>query len=465
MPSSTIRSISITVSDDDGAGAAAAAPRRARTGRRKSARGLGQRAARLVARWWPVLLLLPAVALLLFEASRLSSSPAPSPPVSSSLGRLDPTTRLVHGVREPCLKLLSPRSLDNLVFPEGTRLDSIVKRIIYKSDDDDYDAYHSEANSTYLLQHAEATRFNLFTGFQTLSEREDSFKVNGTVSVHCGFYSDNGGFKISDDDKRYMRACKVVVLTCAFGGGDDLYQPIGMVNSSIGRVCYVAFWDEVTLSTQEAEGKVIGDDGMIGRWRIIVVKGLPFVDQRLNGKIPKMLTHRLFPKARYSIWVDSKYQFRRDPIGVLEALLWRTNSTFAISEHGARSNIYEEGKAIVHKHKATPEEVEVQLNQYRQDGMPGEKRLHGLKALAEASIIVRELNPATNHFICTWFNEVVRFTSRDQLSFPYVLWRLNMAGMRMFPVCTRRDLVNSLGHTRKKVAIPLGGIMTGCTRT
>ncbi|GJM93131.1 hypothetical protein PR202_ga09660 [Eleusine coracana subsp. coracana] len=370
MPSSTIRSISITVSDDDGAGAAAAAPRRARTGRRKSARGLGQRAARLVARWWPVLLVLPAVALLLFEASRLSSSPAPSPPVSSSLGRLDPTTRLVHGVREPCLKLLSPRSLDNLVFPEGTRLDSIVKRIIYKSDDDDYDAYHSEANSTYLLQHAEATRFNLFTGFQTLSEREDSFKVNGTVSVHCGFYSDNGGFKISDDDKRYMRACKVVVSTCAFGGGDDLYQPIGMVNSSIGRVCYVAFWDEVTLSTQEAEGKVIGDDGMIGRWRIIVVKGLPFVDQRLNGKIPKMLTHRLFSKARYSIWVDSKYQFRRDPIGVLEALLWRTNSTFAISEHGARSNIYEEGKAIVHKHKATPEEVEVQLNQYRQDGMP-----------------------------------------------------------------------------------------------
>ena len=92
-----------------------------------------------------------------------------------------------------------------------------------------------------------------------------------------------------------------------------------------------------------------------------------------------MLAHRLFPEARYSIWVDSKYQFRRDPIGVLEALLWRTNSTFAISEHGARSNIYGEGKAIVQKHKATPEEVEVQLTQYRQDGMPDTKRLHGLK--------------------------------------------------------------------------------------
>lgn len=64
---------------------------------------------------------------------------------------------------------------------------------------------------------------------------------------------------------------------------------------------------------------------------------------------------------------------------MLEALLWRTNSTFAVSEHGARSNIYDEGKAIVQKHKATPEEVEVQLTQYRQDGMPDTKRLHGLK--------------------------------------------------------------------------------------
>jgi hypothetical protein len=82
-----------------------------------------------------------------------------------------------------CLKLLSPRSLATLVFPEGRGLDSLVKRIIYKSDDDDYDTYHSEANSSYLLQHAEATRFNLFTGFQTLFEREDSFKVVAFIDI------------------------------------------------------------------------------------------------------------------------------------------------------------------------------------------------------------------------------------------------------------------------------------------
>lgn len=93
----------------------------------------------------------------------------------------------------------------------------------------------------------------------------------------------------------------------------------------------------------------------------------------------QMLGHRLFPQARYSIWVDSKSQFRRDPLGVLEALLWHTNSVLAISEHGARSSIYDEGKAVVKKHKATPEEVEMQLTQYRHDGFPDEKRFNGKK--------------------------------------------------------------------------------------
>lgn len=92
-----------------------------------------------------------------------------------------------------------------------------------------------------------------------------------------------------------------------------------------------------------------------------------------------MLAHRLFPEAKYSIWVDSKSQFRRDPLGVLDALLWRTNSVLAISEHGARGSVYDEANAVVKKHKATPEEVQVQINQYRHDKLPEDKRFYGKK--------------------------------------------------------------------------------------
>ncbi|WOL16422.1 hypothetical protein Cni_G25209 [Canna indica] len=453
-----LNSISIPVSDDDEevAGRTRIRPRHRR--KKPGPRGrpdLLQRAARVMIRWWPALLFLPAIALLLFESLRLGRKPpaeAGANLVTSAkdesprnLNRLDPTTRVVSGVREPCLKILSWEKIGDLEFPVSAEHDFPAKKVIYITD---IGGQHVEGNDT-SMQHGDATRFNLFTGYQTLSEREESFKVNENAVVHCGFYSENGGFKISDDDKKYMLTCKVAVSTCAFGGGDNLYQPIGMTEASLKKVCYVAFWDEITLAAQEKEGKVIGENHMIGKWRIVVVKDLPFSDQRLNGKIPKMLSHRLFPEARYSIWVDSKSQFRRDPIGVLEALLWRTNSVLAISEHGARSSLYDEAKAVVKKHKATPEEVEIQLRQYRLDGIPDDKSLNGKKALAEASVIVREHTPSTNTFMCLWFNEVVRFTSRDQLSFPYVLRRLKLPGINMFPVCTRKDLVNSIGHTRK----------------
>uniref|UniRef100_A0A0D9VZH1 TOD1/MUCI70 glycosyltransferase-like domain-containing protein n=1 Tax=Leersia perrieri TaxID=77586 RepID=A0A0D9VZH1_9ORYZ len=435
--SSLIHGISISVSDDDEAsGKVRVRVRRKRHHRHPATarrRRLLRRAARLGA---PLLLAALAVSLFLYESFSLSP-PSHSLPPAGNLTRVD---HAGDGARKSCLKILGPEKLENLELPEVPEQILPVNEVVYRSSVrlDDGDSSQTKFS-----------RFNSFTGYQTLDEREESFKMKEITTVHCGFYNENGGFKVSDIDKDYMRSCSVVVATCAFGGGDDLHQPIGMTEVSTKKVCYVAFWDEVTRAAQQEEGNRIDEDHRIGLWRIILVRDLPFSDQRLNGKIPKLISHRLFPMARYSIWVDSKSQFRRDPLGVLEALLWRSNSSLALSEHGARSSLYDEGKAIVKKHKATPEEVKIQLDQYRQDGIPDEKRFNGKKALAEASVIVRDHAPLTNLFMCLWFNEVVRFTSRDQLSFPYVLRRLRMPGVHLFPVCTRKDLVNSIGHRRK----------------
>lgn len=42
----------------------------------------------------------------------------------------------------------------------------------------------------------------------------------------------------------------------------------------------------------------------------------------------------------------------------------------------------------------------------------------------EGSFIVRAHTPISNLFSCLWFNEVDRFTSRDQLSFAYTYLKL-----------------------------------------
>jgi len=59
-------------------------------------------------------------------------------------------------------------------------------------------------------------------------------------------------------------------------------------------------------------------------------------------------------------------------------------------------------------------------------------------------VIIREHIPITNLFTCLWFNEVDRFTSRDQLSFSTVRdkirSRVNWIA-DMFLDCERRDFV------------------------
>lgn len=56
------------------------------------------------------------------------------------------------------------------------------------------------------------------------------------MTVHCGFCDKDNEFSIDATDKAFLAECEIVVMTCTFGGGDDLYQPIGMTEASLAQV-------------------------------------------------------------------------------------------------------------------------------------------------------------------------------------------------------------------------------------
>ncbi|CAF2076071.1 unnamed protein product [Brassica napus] len=64
-----------------------------------------------------------------------------------------------------------------------------------------------------------------------LLQRESSFQAN-TCFGALWVFNENGGFRILDENKKYMRSFQIVVSACAFGGGDNLDQPIGMSKAS-----------------------------------------------------------------------------------------------------------------------------------------------------------------------------------------------------------------------------------------
>lgn len=79
--------------------------------------------------------------------------------------------------------------------------------------------------------------------------------------------------------------------------------------------------DEVSLEFIKKNVTVREDnDGgeWVGIWRLILLKHPPYDEPRRNGKVPKILTHRLFPQAQYSIWIDGKMELIVDPLLLLE---------------------------------------------------------------------------------------------------------------------------------------------------
>ncbi|KAK9109838.1 hypothetical protein Sjap_017898 [Stephania japonica] len=301
-----------------------------------------------------------------------------------------------------------------------------------------------------------------FAGHQTLLEREESFYARDQ-KINCGFVrgpegSPSTGFDLAEDDIKFMSSCHIAVSSCIFGSSDNLRTPTGKSVTRLSRknVCFVMFMDENTLQMLSSEGQKLDRMGFIGLWKVVVVKNLPFTDMRRVGKIPKFLTHRLFPSARYSIWLDSKLRLQKDPLLILEYFLWRKGYEYAISNHYDRHCLWEEVAQNKKLNKFNHTIIDQQFSFYQVDGMKRFNSLDPNKLLPsnvpEGSFIVRAHTPMSNLFSCLWFNEVDRFTPRDQLSFAYTYHKLRRMNpdkpfhLNMFKDCERRSIAKLYHH-------------------
>nr|TKR83632.1 hypothetical protein D5086_0000264030 [Populus alba] len=125
--------------------------------------------------------------------------------------------------------------------------------------------------------------------------------------------------------------------------------------------------DEQTLSKLASDGHVLDNRGLVGLWKVVIARNLPYKNMRRTGK--------------------------------------RTRSEYAISNHYDRHCVWEESDGLS---KFDPSDLNTRLPSY----------------VPEGSFIVRAHTTMSNLFSCHWFNEVDRFTSRDQLSFAYTYLKL-----------------------------------------
>ncbi|KAH9650680.1 putative tRNA (met) cytidine acetyltransferase [Citrus sinensis] len=290
-----------------------------------------------------------------------------------------------------------------------------------------------------------------FGGYPFLKQRNGSYEIKESMTVHCGFVKGSrpgrqSGFDLDEFDLTELEQFHdVIVASAIFGNYDLIQQPKKISQAARQNVPFYMFVDEETEAYMK-NSSILDSNKRVGLWRIIVVRNIPYNDSRRNGKVPKLLLHRIFPNVRYSIWIDGKLQLVVDPYQILERFLWRENATFAISRHYRRFDVFVEAEANKAAGKYDNASIDYQVEFYKNEGLTpySEAKLPITSDVPEGCVIIREHIPITNLFSCLWFNEVDRFTARDQLSFSTVrdkiMAKVNWT-VNMFLDCERRNFV------------------------
>lgn len=145
-----------------------------------------------------------------------------------------------------------------------------------------------------------------------------------------------------------------------------------------------------------------------------------------RAKFPKTVPWR-FPELcgfDYTVWMDGNLQIV-DP-GLIEIIRNSTVNGFSFSPHFARDCIYKEARVSAAWEKYAGEPIVGQAAHYWIQGMPGKW------GLIEAGIIGRDLtHPLVRQIGDRWLDEILRWSFQDQISLPYVLWRVGVETGRL----------------------------------
>ncbi len=194
---------------------------------------------------------------------------------------------------------------------------------------------------------------------------------------------------------------KIAILTAVSGGRDKLSPPV-IVHSNAD---YFAFVDEPT-------------EEQIGPWK--QMKIFPFTNDerftnRRKAKPYKVMPEMFIPGYDFYFWTDATHDVIVNPQEIIDNHL--KDSNLAVFVHNQRSCAYEEANEIIKLNYDHLNNVTGQIKEYQKLNFPFNFGLY------ELPVIVRRSSFETTSFNLMWWEQICKFSSRDQISFPFCLWR------------------------------------------
>jgi hypothetical protein len=190
-----------------------------------------------------------------------------------------------------------------------------------------------------------------------------------------------------------------VVYTCLFGYSEAFND---YAYEADGDIDFICFTDDPNLTSEP--------------WQIrFAPKGL--LDAPRASKRIKHLPHRYLPSYGESLYIDNTMHLKTAPRALFDDLLPPAGSPWTVFRHPWRQCVYDEAMEVIRINYDDRQRIEPQTQFYQRLGYP---RTNGL---VTSSVLLRRHNdPAVIAVGEDWFQQILRHSLRDQISFNVVAW-------------------------------------------
>lgn len=194
---------------------------------------------------------------------------------------------------------------------------------------------------------------------------------------------------------------KIAVISSSFDT-NELYNPTEFLD----KVDYHAFTDNPEV-----------EDNWI-RHHLPSFSVIDEFSERRRAKLPKILPHLLVPGYEYYIWLDSTNKLAVDPELIINRHL--KNHDLACFLHTKRKCVYEEIKVCGQY------QIETTQNLGGIAKFLLDRKFPANAGLIENTCRIQRNTDETRAMGLMWWELICKYSSRDQLSLPYVLYKLSI---------------------------------------
>lgn len=194
-----------------------------------------------------------------------------------------------------------------------------------------------------------------------------------------------------------------VVYTSLVGNYDSLTNP----EYIMPNWDYVCFSNDIKKSNENI-------------WEI---RPIPFkhADNTILSRYSKINPHLVLPEYEYSLYIDANIEFLDNSIERRITELINNDVIISAIPHPFRNCIYQEAQICIELGLDPRRKIEKQIKFLKDEKYPENN------GLFENGLILRRHNdPLISSMGKDWWDLLLRFSRRDQLSFGYVLWKKNI---------------------------------------